>query len=105
MLFTAVEQRRVQHDKLTENDTVVATAQRLSGRRSRTSCAFYPGRRTIVIVNGASPNETFWLEELRRETRATELDASKLEFYNELSFEDILKDAAALPPDSAIFWH
>ncbi|WP_246738425.1 histidine kinase dimerization/phospho-acceptor domain-containing protein [Bradyrhizobium sp. CCBAU 051011] len=25
-------------------------------------------------------------------------------YYNDLSFEDILKDAAALPPDNAIFW-
>jgi len=25
-------------------------------------------------------------------------------YYNELSFEDILKDAAALPPHNAIFW-
>ncbi len=29
----------------------------------------------------------------------------ELKFYNELSFEDILKDAANLPPHSAIFWH
>jgi signal transduction histidine kinase len=28
-----------------------------------------------------------------------------IKWYNELSFEDMLKDAANLPPDSAIFWH
>ena len=55
-------------------------------------------------MNGASPNETFWLGELRRET-AQLTGRVKLKFYNELSFEDILKDAANLPPHSAIFWH
>ena len=29
----------------------------------------------------------------------------ELKWYNELSFENILKDAANLPPHSAIFWH
>jgi len=47
-------------------------------------------------LNGASPNETFWLGEIRRET-AFLADRVKLKFYNELSFEDILKDAANLP--------
>ena len=46
----------------------------------------------------------FWLGELRRET-AHLAGRVKLKFYNELSFEDILKDAANLPPHSAIFWH
>ena len=63
-----------------------------------------PRTKTIAIVNGASPNETFWLGELKRET-AHLTERVKLKFYNELSFEDILKDAANLPPHSAIFWH
>ena len=72
--------------------------------RSRTSCAFCPATKTIAIVNGTSPNETFWLGELRREL-APLAGRVELKFYNELSFEDILKDTANLPPDSAIFWH
>ena len=63
-----------------------------------------PQTKTIAIVNGASPNETFWLGELKRET-APLAGRVELKFYNELSFEDILKDAANLPPHSAIFWH
>ena len=63
-----------------------------------------PRTKTITIVNGASPNETFWLGELRRET-APLTGRVELKFYNELSFEEILKDAANLPPHSAIFWH
>src|SRR5215203_4964831 len=43
-------------------------------------------------------------KKLKRET--AHLTARvKFKFYNEMSFEDILKDAANLPPHSAIFWH
>ena len=103
MLFTAVEARRVQYDKLTEDDTVVAVAHDFPASFENI-LRVLPRTKTIAIVNGASPNETFWLGELRRET-APLTGRVKLKFYNELSFEDILKDAANLPPHSAIFWH
>jgi signal transduction histidine kinase len=103
MLFTAVEARRVQYDKLTEDDTVVAVAHDFPASFENI-LRVLPRTKTIAIVNGASPNETFWLEELKRET-APLIGRVKLKFYNELSFEDIMKDVANLPPDSAIFWH
>ena len=103
MLFTAVEPRRVQYDKLTENDTVVAVAHDFPAVFENI-LRVLPRTKTIAIVNGTSPNETFWLGELRRET-APLAGRVELKFYNELSFEDILKDAANLPPHSAIFWH
>ena len=58
----------------------------------------------IAVVNGASPNEVFWQGELEREL-APLSGRVELRWYNRLSFEDILKDAASLPPHSAIFWH
>jgi signal transduction histidine kinase len=103
MLFTGVEARRVQHDKLTHDDTVVAAAHDFPASFEQI-LRVLPRTKTIAIVNGASPNETFWLGELRRET-AHLTDRVKLKFYNELSFENILKDAANLPAHSAIFWH
>jgi hypothetical protein len=103
MLFTAVEARRVQYDKLTEYDTVVAVAHNFPAS-FETILRVLPLTKTIAIVNGASPNETFWLGELQRET-APLARRVELKFYNELSFEDILKDAPNLPPHSAIFWH
>ena len=66
MVFTAVERRRVDFEKLTEYDTVVAS--------SNESPVFFenilrvlPRTKTISIVVGTSPNETFWREEMRRE--------------------------------------
>ena len=63
-----------------------------------------PPTKMIAIVNGISPNEKFWLEEMSREL-APLTGRVELKWYNELSFEDILKDATNLPPHSAIFWH
>jgi signal transduction histidine kinase len=102
MLFTAVERRRVAFDKLTEYDTVVAA--------SNNDYIFFenilrvlPLTTTIAIVVGASPSETFWRNEVAKST-ARLADRVQFRWYNELSFEDMLKNAANLPPHSAIFW-
>ena len=67
MLFTAVEARRVQYDKLTHDDTFVAVAHDFPASFENI-LRVLPRTKTIAIVNGASPNETFWLGELQRET-------------------------------------
>ena len=103
MVFSAVEQRRVQHAKLTENDTVVAVAHDFPAAFDNI-LRVLPLTKTIAVVNGASPNEKFWLEEMRREL-APLSGRVELRWYNEKSFEEILVDAARLPPHSAIFWH
>ena len=103
MVFTAVEQRRVRYFTLTANDTVVAIAHSFPAVFENI-LRVLPDTKTVAVVNGNSPIEKFWLEEIRREARRF---ANRITFtwYNELSFEDILKHAAALPPQSAIFWH
>lgn len=103
MVFTAVEQRRVQYAKLTENDAVVAVAHDFPAAFENI-LRVLPLTKTIAIVNGVSPNERFWLEEMRREL-APLTGRVELRWYDELSFADILIDAARLPPHSAIFWH
>ena len=89
-------------DKLTKYDTVVAA--------SNDDPAFFenilhvlPLTTTIAIVVGASPSETWWRNEVAKST-ARFADRVQFRWYNELSFEDMLKDAANLPPHSAIFW-
>ena len=103
MLLTAVEARRVQYDKLTENDTVAAAAHDFPAA-IETILQVLPQTKVIAVVNGASPNEVFWQGVLAREL-APLSGRVELRWYNRLSFEEILKDAANLPPHSAIFWH
>ncbi len=62
-----------------------------------------PDTKNIAVVVGNSPIEQYWKGEIGN---AVEPLANRIAFtwYNDLSFEDILKHAAALPPRSAIFW-
>jgi hypothetical protein len=103
MLLTCVEARRVQYDKLTENDTVAAAAHDFPAA-IETILQVLPGTKVIAVVNGASPNEVFWQGVFEREF-APLSGRVELKWYNRLSFEDILRDAANLPPHSAIFWN
>jgi hypothetical protein len=58
MIFTAVEQRRVQYDKLTDADTVAAVAHDFPAAFENI-LRVLPRTKTIAIVNGVSPNEAF----------------------------------------------
>ena len=102
MILTAVQERRVDFAKLTEYDTVVASSTDVT-QFFENILRVLPLTNTIAVVVGTSPNETFWLEARRRDTASL---AGRLQFrwYNKLSLDDILKDAAALPPHSAIYW-
>ena len=102
MVITAVERRRVDLDKLTEYDTAVAASNDVP-IFFENILHVLPHTKTISVVVGSSPNEAFWREEVRRGTAAL-AGRVQFRFYNEMSFEDILKDAAALPPHNAIFW-
>jgi signal transduction histidine kinase len=102
MVFTAVEQRRVQYSSLTENDAVVAV-------RINYLAAFenilqvLPNTKDVIVVVGASPIERFWKEAIAKEVEPL-ANRVKLSWTDELSFEALLKNASALPPQSAIFW-
>jgi signal transduction histidine kinase len=102
MVFTAVEQRRVQSSTLTSNDAVVAVA---TDHRAIFENILHvlPDTKTLAIVTGNSPIERFWRNEF---VTALEPLANRINvvWYGDLSFEDILKHAASLPPHSAIYW-
>jgi signal transduction histidine kinase/ABC-type uncharacterized transport system substrate-binding protein len=102
MLLTAVDQRRVQQATLTENDTVVAVRLDIP-RLFANILDVLPKTRTIAVVIGNSPNERFWVKEMQRELVPLK-DRVKVLFYNDISFQDILTQAASLPQKSAIFW-
>ena len=103
LLFTAVEQRRIQYSTLTENDTVVAVAHDFPAVFENI-LRVLPHTKMVAVVNGKSPLEQFWEGEIRKEAKPLEGRVA-FKWYNELSFEEILKDSATLPPQSAIFWH
>jgi signal transduction histidine kinase/ABC-type uncharacterized transport system substrate-binding protein len=101
MVITAVDHRRVQYDKLTENETVVPITNDIPVIFENILHVL-PRTKTIAILIGASPIERFWTAEMRRELAPLK-DRVELRWYNDLPFEDILKDTERLPPDSAIF--
>jgi two-component sensor histidine kinase/ABC-type uncharacterized transport system substrate-binding protein len=102
MLLTVVDQRRVQYSVLTANDAVVAVAINYFAAIENI-LRVLPNTKTVAVVVGNSPIEKYWKEEIGNEVKPF---ANRLAFiwYNDLSFEDVLKHAAALPPQSAIFW-
>ena len=102
MVFTAVDQRRVQYSSLTANDAVVAL-------RINYLSAFenilqvLPDTKDVIVVVGTSPIEKFWKEAIGKEVEPL-ANRIKLSWTDELSFEALLKQASALPPHTAIFW-
>ena len=102
MVLTVLEQRRVDYSKLTQNDAVVPV-QISFAAVVKNILQVLPGTRNVAVVNGASPNEQFWSNEIRKEVMPF-TDRIEFTFWDKLSFEDILKEAARLPPHSAILW-
>ena len=102
MVFTAVDQRRVQYSVLTSMDAVVSL-------RINYLAAFenilrvLPDTKNVMVVVGVSPIEKFWKEAIAKETEPL-ANRITLSWTDHLSFEELLKHAAALPPQSAIFW-
>ena len=102
MVLMAIDQRRVQSSNLTANDTAVEV-------RINYLSAFenilrvLPNTKDVLVVVGASPIEKFWKEAIRKEVQPL-ANRIKLSWTDELSFEALLKQAAALPPHTAIFW-
>jgi hypothetical protein len=102
VLFGAVERRRLDDAALTANDAAVAVDIDLPAVIANVLTVL-PQTNRIAVVIGDSPLERFWLEEASREFRQF---ADRVEFIwlNRLSFDDMLKHAAALPPGSALFF-
>ena len=102
MLYTAVEQRRVPLAGLTKNDTVVAITIDIAGVIENI-LQVLPDTNNITVVIGNSPIEKYWLEQIRD---AVQPFTNRVAFtwFNTLSFDEMLRRAAALPSRSAIFF-
>jgi signal transduction histidine kinase len=101
MMLTAVQQRLTSVSDLTAHDAVVANSTDLADVVENI-LRVLPETRNVAVVLGNSPLEKYWLEQLRI---AFEPFTNLVEFWlNEMSFDDILKTAATLPPRSAIYF-
>jgi signal transduction histidine kinase len=102
LLITGADQRTFRDVALSVNATVVALAVDLP-KLIENILQILPDTRHIAFAAGATDVERFWAEELRRVSQAF-INRATFEWFNDLSFEGMLKRAAELPPHSAIFY-
>jgi signal transduction histidine kinase len=103
MVLTAVEQRLVDRTALTDKDTVVSVRNDYA-LFFNSILQVLPDTQTIAVVGGASPLETFWLAELKKNVEPFENRVAFV-WFNGLPFEEILKRSSDLPPHTVLFWH
>jgi signal transduction histidine kinase len=101
-VFMGVEQRRVSRASLTDKDTLVVIANDFP-LIVENILQVLPNTANIAVVLGNSPTEQYWLKQLRAEFKPLE-NRVAFTWLNELSFEEMLKRVAALPPNTAIFF-
>jgi signal transduction histidine kinase len=102
MLLTALEQRRFPLASLTANDTVAAVSVDFAGVVENILHVL-PETTSLAVVIGNSPNERYWVEQMQSAFQPF-TDRVAFTYFNELSFDDMLKSVAALPARSAIFF-
>lgn len=102
MIIAAAEQRAFNAALLTENDVYVGVTLDF-GEWLQNIFDVLPNTSHIAWAVGASPLERFWTEEFRR-TSQPFTDRATFEWFNDLSFEEMLKRSSALPANSAIFY-
>ena len=104
MLLAAVEIRRVEQSMLAASDTVVPVrVDHVAAFKN--ILRLLPETKTIAMLIGNSPGERLWISDVEKEVKSL-LESNKVElrFYNELPFDEILRQIASLPPNSAIFF-
>jgi signal transduction histidine kinase len=101
-VLTVVEQRLVNRFDLTEDDVVVSVRNDFMAA-FKNIVQVMPDTRTVAVVIGASPLEKYWIDEVAHELKPLG-DRLAIVWYSDLSFEEILKRAAKLPPHTVLFW-
>jgi signal transduction histidine kinase len=100
MLLTGLEQRRVA--PAAANDAVVATSVDFAGVVENI-LRVLPLTTNIAVVIGNSPTEKYWLGQIRDALQPLTTRVT-FTYFNDSSFDEMLKRAASLPPRSAIFF-
>jgi PAS domain S-box-containing protein len=102
MLILGADVRRIPSATRTENDTAVLLDLDLP-TYLKNILRLRPETKDIAVVVGNSPVERFWTSELRRDFQPL-ADRVNITWLNDLTFGEMLKRAATMPPQSAIFW-
>jgi signal transduction histidine kinase/ABC-type uncharacterized transport system substrate-binding protein len=102
VIFAALDARAIKDLTLTANDTIVAVSIDLNAVIENILRTL-PNTTTLAVVIGDSPIEKFWVNEFLHAFHPFE-GRVKSVFMNDLSFGDIQKRVAALPPASAIYF-
>jgi signal transduction histidine kinase len=99
-MYAALEQRISPNAPAT--DTMVSVSIDVLGVLDHV-LKVLPETTSVAVVIGNSPLEKRWLEEMRKLFQPL-TSRVELTYYNELSFEEMLRRAAVLPPRSAIIF-
>ena len=101
-LFAAVDNRFVEQAALTDRDAAVPVAIDLPPL-FQNILQLLPETKQIAVMLGASPQALRWLEPMQKELASFEGKVAITYHYNK-PLQEMLSAAAALPPDSAVFW-
>ncbi len=102
MLFAAVDERFLRETPFGESETAVPSVNDYP-LLIETILQLLPETRQVFMVMGAGPLRQFWRPELEKEFRRFQ-DRLTFIWSDELSFAEILRRCANLPPHSAIFY-
>jgi hypothetical protein len=102
MMILGADRRRIPDVTQTNNDTGVLLDLDLPAYLDNI-LRLRPETTDVGVVVGNSPVERYWTAELRRDFQPF-VDRVNLQWFNDLTFGEMLKRAASMPPQSAIFW-
>ena len=102
MMIVGADLRRIPGTALTDKDTGVLLDLDLPAYLENI-LRLRPETTDVAVVVGNSPVERFWTSELRRAFQPF-TDRVNIEWFNDLTFGEMLTRAATMPPHSAILW-
>ena len=102
VLLAGVDQQTVDADALPPNIAAVVVSND-APRIIETALALLPDTTSVSVVIGASGLEDFWRTAMSRQFQQFR-DRLTFRWYDELSFRQMLKRSAELPPRSIIFY-
>jgi signal transduction histidine kinase len=101
-VLAAIDERLVPRSLLRPGDAVVASHHNPTALVDNI-LRLLPETKTIVVVLGASPLERYWFGEFRK-AFAPYAERASFEWLNDLSFAQMRKRVAALPPHFAVLY-